>query len=74
MSFPRTYAGFQTVLSPAQRAHRGRRTLAFIALGLSSVVPIAHVLVTRGIYYARHMVSLDLIVAGGASYIFGAVL
>ncbi|ORX35308.1 hemolysin-III related-domain-containing protein [Kockovaella imperatae] len=63
-----------TVLSPAQRTHRWRRTTAFIALGLSAVIPVAHVIIARGLTYARQVVSLDLVIAGGASYIFGAIL
>lgn len=62
------------VLSPYGRKHRWHRTLTFIALGLSSVIPIAHVVFTKGLTYARHTTSLDLVVAGGASYIIGAVL
>lgn len=62
------------VLSPYGRAHRWHRTLTFIALGLSSVLPIGHVVLTKGLDFARQTVSLDLVVAGGASYIFGAVL
>ena len=62
------------VLSPYGRTHRWHRTLTFIALGLSSVIPIAHITITRGLTYARESASLDLIVAGGLSYIVGAVL
>lgn len=62
------------VLSPYGRTHRWHRTLTFIALGLSSVIPIAHVTFSRGLTYARNSASLDLIVAGGLSYIVGAVL
>ncbi|AFR98797.2 integral membrane protein [Cryptococcus neoformans] len=62
------------VLSPHHRSHRWHRTLTFIALGLSAVVPITHILFTQGLAHAREKMSLDLIVAGGASYIFGALL
>lgn len=64
----------QIVLSPHHRSHRWHRTLTFIALGLSAVVPITHILFTQGLAHAREKMSLDLIVAGGASYIFGALL
>lgn len=64
----------QIVLSPHHRSHRWHRTLTFIALGLSAVVPITHILFTQGLTHAREKMSLDLIVAGGASYIFGALL
>lgn len=64
----------QIVLSPHHRSHRWHRTLTFIVLGLSAVVPITHILFTQGLVHAREKMSLDLIVAGGASYIFGALL
>lgn len=64
----------QIVLSPHHRKHRWHRTLTFIALGASAVIPVAHVVLAKGIAYARQQVSLDLVVAGGAAYIFGAVL
>ncbi|CAK9783693.1 HlyIII-domain-containing protein [Cutaneotrichosporon oleaginosum] len=62
------------VLSPHHRNHRWDRTLTFIALGLSAVLPVGHVVVARGLTYAREMMGLSYIVAGGASYILGAVL
>jgi adiponectin receptor len=62
------------VLSPHHRHHRWDRTLTFIALGLSAVVPVGHVVLSRGLTYAREMMGFSYIVAGGASYIFGAVL
>jgi len=63
-----------TVLSPKGRTHRWTRTLAFIALGLSSVIPIIHLVATNGVQHVREKFSLDLLIAGGASYIIGAVL
>ncbi|WVQ78671.1 hypothetical protein IAT38_000758 [Cryptococcus sp. DSM 104549] len=62
------------VLSPHHRAHRWHRTLTFIGLGLSAVVPVTHILLTQGLAHARQRMSLDLILAGGASYIVGALL
>lgn len=67
-------ANLQIVLSPHHRSHRWHRTLTFIALGLSSIVPVAHVILTRGIVYARMHLSFDLTILSGASYIVGAVL
>ena len=64
----------QIVLSPHHRAHRWHRTLTFIALGLSAIIPVAHLLVDRGLAHARQVLSLDLVVASGASYIIGALL
>jgi adiponectin receptor len=64
----------QIVLSPHHRSHRWHRTLTFIALGLSAVVPITHVVISQGIQHARETTSLDLVIASGASYIVGAVM
>lgn len=62
------------VLSPHHRSHRWHRTLTFIALGLSAVIPVVHVIIAKGLQHSRQSMSLDLVIAGGASYIFGAVL
>ncbi|ODO04996.1 hypothetical protein I350_05608 [Cryptococcus amylolentus CBS 6273] len=62
------------VLSPHHRAHRWHRTLTFIGLGLSAVVPISHILIAHGFKYARQTMCLDMILAGGACYIVGALL
>ncbi|RSH94841.1 hypothetical protein EHS25_004647 [Saitozyma podzolica] len=62
------------VLSPHHRSHRWHRTLTFIGLGLSAVVPITHVIISQGIQHARETTSLDLVIASGASYIVGAVM
>ncbi|ORY29742.1 hemolysin-III related-domain-containing protein [Naematelia encephala] len=62
------------VLSPHHRSHRWHRTLTFIALGLSAVVPVLHVLLTQGLVHARERMSLDLVIATGVAYIFGALL
>ncbi|GMK58118.1 hypothetical protein CspeluHIS016_0501500 [Cutaneotrichosporon spelunceum] len=62
------------VLSPHHRRHRWHRTLTFIALGLSAVLPVGHVVLSRGLTFARERMGFGYIVAGGAAYIFGAVL
>lgn len=62
------------VLSPRGRSHRWTRTLTFIALGLSAVVPVLHIIALYGFDHARQKFSLDLLIAGGASYIAGALL
>ncbi|KAK8861715.1 hypothetical protein IAR55_002538 [Kwoniella newhampshirensis] len=62
------------VLSLHHRSHRWHRTLTFIGLGLSAVVPTSHILVTQGLEHARQRMSLDLVLLGGASYIVGALL
>lgn len=64
----------QIVLSPHHRAHRWHRTLVFIGLGLSAVIPVIHVLALKGLQQTRIEMSLDLVVSGGACYIVGAVL
>jgi adiponectin receptor len=67
-------AASYVVLSPKGRTHRWTRTLTFIALGLSSVIPVIHIIALYGFRHARQKFSLDLLIAGGASYIVGAVL
>ncbi|WVO14702.1 hypothetical protein L204_102340 [Cryptococcus depauperatus] len=62
------------VLSPHHRSHRWHRTLMFIGLGLSAIVPVTHILLTQGMQHAREKISLDLVILSGASYIFGAIL
>lgn len=62
------------VLSPHHRAHRWHRTLTFIALGLSAVVPVTHVILSQGLRFARDRFGFTYVAAGGASYIFGALL
>ncbi|KAL7420113.1 hypothetical protein Q5752_005079 [Cryptotrichosporon argae] len=62
------------VLSPHHRAHRWHRTLTFIALGLSAALPVTHVVLARGLAFARQRMSLDFILMGGASYIVGALI
>ncbi|WOO80443.1 ADIPOR-like receptor [Vanrija pseudolonga] len=62
------------VLSPHHKGHRWHRTLTFIALGLSAVFPVAHVMIAKGLDFARDKMGVSYIVAGGASYIFGALL
>jgi adiponectin receptor len=64
----------QIVLSPHHRGHRWHRTLTFIALGLSAVVPCGHVVLAKGLEYGRNVMGLDYIIAGGVSYIAGALL
>jgi len=44
------------------------------ALGLSSIIPVAHVILTQGLSHARQALSLDLTLLSGASYIVGALL
>nr|WRH23622.1 Haemolysin-III related [Naematelia aurantialba] len=62
------------VLSPHHRSHIWHRTLTFIALGLSTIIPVVHVLLTQGLAYARERTSLDLVIATGVAYISGALL
>lgn len=49
--------------TPAQIWHR---TLTFIALGLSSVVPVAHIILSKGIQRARDEAAVDWLAGGGA--------
>lgn len=38
------------------------------------MVPVTHVVLANGFAYARDTMGFDCILAGGASYIFGALL
>lgn len=66
----------QTVLSPGRKtaAQIWHRTLTFIGLGLSAVFPVAHMLMSKGLERARTEGGIDYLAAGGACYIFGAIL
>ncbi|TIA88120.1 hypothetical protein E3P99_02759 [Wallemia hederae] len=64
------------VLHPHYRspAYRGARTGVFVALGLSSILPIMHALYVDGLQVLRSTISLDYILASGFMYITGAVI
>ncbi len=55
-------------------AWRPYRAAMFISLGLSGVVPVLHGLSTDGFHKLNEQMSVALVVAQGAMYIFGAVL
>ncbi len=64
------------VLNPEYRkpSHRGARTKVFIALGLSSVVPVLHGFLSHGFtkFYAE--MGFSWLLLSGALYIAGALL
>ncbi|CCL99603.1 uncharacterized protein FIBRA_01621 [Fibroporia radiculosa] len=64
------------VLDPEYRkpTHRGARTKVFIALGLCAVFPVAHGLVTHGIYKLWSEMGFGWLLASGLLYISGALL
>ncbi len=64
----------QTVLSPKGRAHTTFRTLTFIGLGLSGVLPISHLIALRGWHAVHTDGGLGEMAIGGAIYIIGAAL
>lgn len=53
---------------------RPYRTMMFVALGLSGVVPVMHGCMVYGIQGMEERMSLSLVVLHGAMYIFGAFL
>ncbi|KAK7462854.1 hypothetical protein VKT23_007430 [Stygiomarasmius scandens] len=77
--FAITVVGFVAayiVLNPeyAKPTHRGARTLVFIALGLSAVVPVTHWAVAHGVNKMVTEMGLQWLVVSGGLYIFGALL
>ncbi|GHJ90342.1 hypothetical protein NliqN6_6744 [Naganishia liquefaciens] len=65
-----------TVLAPSRRTpgQIWHRTLTFIALGLSGVLPIGHLIAYKGSEWAMREGGLGGLAAGGLCYILGAVL
>jgi len=64
------------VLNPeyAKPTHRAARTTVFIALGLSAVAPIGHLLLSHSVEELMLDVGFGWLVLSGATYIFGAVM
>ncbi|VDN04706.1 unnamed protein product [Thelazia callipaeda] len=58
----------------AQPRYRPLRASIFIAMGLSSIVPALHILITDGISYLLNELSLLWLILMGVLYISGAVL
>ncbi|KAI5454357.1 hypothetical protein NCC49_004412 [Naganishia albida] len=65
-----------TVLAPGRRtpAQIWHRTLTFIALGLSAILPLTHLIIFKGWEWAMREGGLGGLAGGGAFYILGAVL
>lgn len=57
----------QTVLTPGRNtpAQIWHRTMTFIALGLSSVIPVAHIILSKGLQRAREEAAVDWLAGGG---------
>ncbi|TIA70463.1 hypothetical protein E3P91_03091 [Wallemia ichthyophaga] len=64
------------VLHPHYRrpSFRKARTSVFIALGLSSILPIVHALYMDGLDVLRRTIALDYVLASGSMYIIGALI
>jgi adiponectin receptor len=64
------------VLNPeyAKPTHRGARTRVFIFLGLSSVFPVMHTMVSHGLNKILRELGFSWLVASGALYIAGALI
>jgi len=79
-SYVRNYnfllAAAYIVLNPeyAKPTHRHARTRVFIALGLSSVLPVSHLVFSHGIYILFREMGFLWLLAAGVMYITGAVL
>ena len=64
------------VLNPqySKNTHRKARTYVFIALGLSSVLPVSHALVAHGFGALCIEMGFRYLILSGALYIVGALL
>jgi len=64
------------VLNPeyAKPTHRHARTRVFIALGLCSILPVSHLVLSHGIYILFREMGFLWLLAAGVMYITGAVL
>ncbi|WVR03688.1 hypothetical protein IAU60_000683 [Kwoniella sp. DSM 27419] len=67
------YAAY-TVVALKHRGKRGRRVLTFIGLGATAIVPTSHLIAAHGYTHARHILSLDLTIAGAGLCVIGALL
>jgi adiponectin receptor len=64
------------VLNPtyAKPTHRHARTTVFIALGLSGILPVSHLVLSHGISTPFREMGFGWLLAAGVMYITGAVL
>ncbi|KAI0066838.1 HlyIII-domain-containing protein [Artomyces pyxidatus] len=64
------------VLNPeyAKPTHRGARTKVFIGLGLCSVLPVSHALISHGFYTLCQEMGFQWLLLSGTLYIVGALL
>jgi channel protein (hemolysin III family) len=69
-------AATYTVLSKkfTSPAYRPIRTSVFLALGLSAIFPVAHIVAMYGYQIASRTMGLNFLIAGGALYVVGACL
>lgn len=65
-----------TVLAPryATPAYRPYRTLVFVILGLSAIIPVAHVIKIYGYRTITQTMGLSYLITSGALYVVGAGL
>jgi adiponectin receptor len=64
------------VLNPefTKPTHRHARTRIFIALGLCSILPVSHLLLSHGVYLLFREMGFLWLLAAGVMYIVGALL
>jgi len=64
------------VLNPeyGKPTHRGARTAVFIALGLSAVVPVSHLMLTHGVRKLCYEMGFHWLLTSAVLYISGALL
>jgi len=54
--------------------YRGTRTAVFIALGLSALIPVTHLVFTHGLHELMTEMGINWLLLSGALYIGGALL
>jgi len=54
--------------------YRGTRTAVFLALGLSALIPVTHLIFTHGLHELMTKMGINWLLYSGALYVGGALL
>ncbi|KAI8827687.1 putative membrane protein [Chytriomyces cf. hyalinus JEL632] len=78
IAFMLMFGAVTTLVTVSERystpKYRMLRTSLFVAMGLSSIIPIVHLLLEHGYHYASVTMSINHGIAGGICYLVGAFL
>ncbi|TPX75321.1 hypothetical protein CcCBS67573_g03396 [Chytriomyces confervae] len=78
IAFMLLFGAVTTLVTVSERystpKYRMLRTSLFVAMGLSSIIPIIHLLLEHGYHYASVTMSINHGIAGGICYLVGAFL